>query len=148
MAIAASRSCPVVSVFFLLPLLAGCGGENYPETIPVRGTVTYDGKPVEGAEIGFYPSDGGSGNVGGGTCDANGNYSLTTFETNDGARPGEYDVVVQLFDRPISIPAKYASEQTTPLTAKIEADQKEVVFDIAIEKSDGPTPPKPRYPLP
>ena len=148
MAIAAIHPRLLVGALTLLPLLVGCGGEDYPETIPVRGTVTYEGKPLPDAEIGFYPADGGSGNVGGGTTDANGIYKLTTFEINEGARPGEYDVIVQLFDRPITIPAKYANEKTTPLKANVSTDQKEVVFDIVIDKSDGPPTPKPAYPLP
>src|SRR5690554_2152701 len=45
------------SAFLLAPVLAGslllggCGGSSLPQTSPVSGTVSYQGKPVEGATV-------------------------------------------------------------------------------------------------
>ncbi len=72
--------------------LAGCGGSDRPDTYPVTGTLTLNGKPVEGAEISFYGE--GAARVAGGRTNADGKYSLTTFETNDGAVAGDHVVTI------------------------------------------------------
>ena len=45
-------------VFALAFVGTGCGGKDQP--VPVRGTVTLDGKPVAGAAVHFVPDQGGS----------------------------------------------------------------------------------------
>lgn len=42
-------------------IFAGCGGETGPVTVPIKGKVTLDGKPVEKGTITFEPSDGKGG---------------------------------------------------------------------------------------
>jgi hypothetical protein len=71
---------------------AGCGG-NKP--VPVRGSVTLDGKPVEGAMVLFLPESEKAGRQASGLTGADGSFRLTTFRTDDGALPGNYKVVVQ-----------------------------------------------------
>jgi hypothetical protein len=60
---------------------------------PASGTVTYQGKPVEKAQISFVPItagvQGASGEV------ENGSFTLTTLTPGDGALPGEYKVIVE-----------------------------------------------------
>jgi len=75
-------------------LAIGCGqqGADRPKTVPVTGTVTHNGEPVEGATVAFQPVGGSKGAVG--VTDASGKYALTTFESDDGAVPGEYKVKV------------------------------------------------------
>lgn len=73
---------------------AGCRkvDENEP-TFPVTGTVTYQGKPVEGATVVLVAqSEGGRGAVG--NTDAEGNFELGTFAEGDGAVAGSYKVKV------------------------------------------------------
>lgn len=79
-------------------LLAGCGGEKLP-TVPVKGTVTYNGKPLDGADVAFVPKDPeGGGRGASGVTDSQGNFKLQTFLVGDktaaGALPGEYLVSV------------------------------------------------------
>lgn len=82
--------------------IVGCGGGNSnPTTYPVTGTVTQGASPVEGATVTFVPS--GSGKSAVGITDSSGKYALTTFESGDGAVPGEYKVRVAKFDRPQDI---------------------------------------------
>ena len=69
----------------------GCGGADKP--VPVRGTVTLDGAPVDGAVVLFIPS--GTGREANGHTGADGSFQLTTRNTHDGALRGEYKVVVQ-----------------------------------------------------
>ncbi|MEZ6125876.1 MAG: carboxypeptidase-like regulatory domain-containing protein [Planctomycetaceae bacterium] len=71
---------------------AGCSGPDRPPIAAASGTVTLDGVPVEGATISFVPADGGR--PGSGFTDAQGRYTITTFETNDGAKVGEHQVAV------------------------------------------------------
>ena len=76
-----------------LCVCAGCGGSGGLEGLTnVTGTVTYQGKPVEGATVAFTPE--GQGRAASGRTDASGKFSLTTLNANDGAVPGKYKVAV------------------------------------------------------
>lgn len=118
----------------LLAAFAGCGtDENLPPTVPVKGKVIYQGKPVKDAVVMFFPADDVVGNPGIAKTEADGAYQLTTYETGDGAVPGKHTVTVQLFNAPISLPGKYGSRETTPLTFIVESNQ-ENHFEIVLEK--------------
>ena len=77
----------------LCTVAAGCGQGDRPKVVPVRGKVLLDGKPVEGAQVTFHPTAAAPRNAGG-TTNANGEFTLTTFDTGDGAIPGEYIVTI------------------------------------------------------
>jgi hypothetical protein len=70
---------------------AGCGKEH--RTIKFKGTVTLDGKPLDGAVVSFFPlaDDGRSA---AGVSGTDGVFRVTTFTPGDGALPGEYRVTV------------------------------------------------------
>lgn len=75
--------------------LVGCGSSDLPNTVPVTGTVTMDGTPVEGATVNFL-SEGGS-IASAGTTDASGKFSLTTIvgsQSVPGAVVGSHGVAV------------------------------------------------------
>ncbi len=117
----------------------GCGNSN--GTSSVSGTVTYQGKPVVG-EIHFTPEDAtGSARAGMGQLDPSGHYTLSSFTSGDGVKPGKYLVTIisKGPDKPISdkqkrlmmeedakgngdplIPKKYFD----PLTSGLAADVK------------------------
>lgn len=92
--------------------LAGCGESN-PPTFPVSGTVTLDGKPVEGAAVLFIPFD-GTGQAASARSDASGNYKLTTFTADDGAMAGNYKIKVTKFDTPDGGMSPYGAPAETP----------------------------------
>jgi hypothetical protein len=69
---------------------AGCGK---PGPVKVRGTVTLDGNPLPGATVTFVPRHGGR--PASAVTLADGTFKLTTFNTGDGALPGEYKVTVR-----------------------------------------------------
>ena len=71
----------------------GCGDDGLPRRYPVYGTVTYKGKPVESGTITFTPRDLHNGRSAGGTI-KDGNYSLASLTTDDGAMAGHYKVSV------------------------------------------------------
>ncbi len=82
-------------------LAAGCGkgktGER-PKTFPVSGTVTMKGQPVPDAQVVFQAQ--GKTPSATGFTEANGKYTLMTFEANDGALPGQYAVAIFKYDQP------------------------------------------------
>ncbi|MCS7303901.1 MAG: DUF4198 domain-containing protein [Thermoguttaceae bacterium] len=86
--------------------LEGCGSGR-PKTVPVTGIVTLDGKPIEGANVAFYPDTGEATGTGGqqkktdaltrpatGTTDKEGKFTLKTSPLGDGALPGKYKVAI------------------------------------------------------
>lgn len=63
------------------------------DRVPATATVTYNGTPVEGATVTLFPKDsGGKGAFG--LTDSSGTATLGTYESGDGAVPGEYTVTV------------------------------------------------------
>jgi hypothetical protein len=143
-----------------LVFLAGCGS-GHPDTVPVSGTVTYQGNPVAGAQVTFMPQEGGA-RAGIGTTDGQGKYELTTFEENDGALPGKHSVTISMpveggdpgtaedptaaygdmmsqaaSGQPVgapegTIPGKYGAAKTSGLTAEVTpGDTKPIDFDLS-----------------
>lgn len=147
----------VFACFALLSLVfLGCSGStgdpNRPKTVPVSGTVTHNGQPVDGAAI-ILVATSPNGRGATGTTDAQGKITLTTFDPGDGAIPGSYKVrisktvlegapteeesaaYVARGEQPPSgtlkdyLPAKYKDENTSGLTADI-AEGAELKFDL------------------
>jgi len=83
----------VLTLVLVTPCLVGCGeASSRPDLHKVTGTVTFKGTPVEGATVTF--SCAASPRSARGDTDANGKFSLTTFDTNDGAIVGEHAVTI------------------------------------------------------
>lgn len=137
--------------------LVGCTGGDADRVAvyPVSGVVTMDGDPVAGATVTFSPKAGQPTAVG--RTDAQGKYQLTTYESGDGAAPGEYAVLISKsdvgpveeiahgpdFESPAQhraqqrggsmLPAQYANAADTPLTATV-AEGGENKIDFNLEK--------------
>jgi len=73
-------------------LTLGCqsGEPPPPRLVPVEGKVTLDGKPLEGASIGFLPP---TGSAGGSDVGPDGSYKITTMGF-EGLPAGEYTVQI------------------------------------------------------
>ena len=84
----------VATLVLVTPFFVGCGGggNDRPDLVPVMGTVTFKGSPVEGATVTF--SNEKSPRSAKGITDSTGEFQLTTFDTNDGAVAGEHDVTI------------------------------------------------------
>jgi len=114
------------ALLFLSSLILGCGGDT-PTLGTVTGTVTLDGKPVEGAAIQFEPVSSGLPTAFGRT-DAAGKYELWYSRGNRGASLGESIVRIQAFQdagedsgqkkRPEIIPAKYNAQSDLKVEVK------------------------------
>lgn len=73
---------------------AGCGSSTRLKGLaPVEGTVTFQGKGVEGATVVFVPATAAT-RAAVGTTDATGRFTLTTKDPGDGAAPGPYLITV------------------------------------------------------
>lgn len=132
----------IVALSVCLSAMTGCGsGENLPDTFPVSGTITYSGKPIRGGTVTFHPQ-GDVGNPAYGLVAADGTYTLTTYDTDDGAVAGNHKVTIEVFPGQWAaeeegggevglpgaeatsgpgVPGKYSSPDSTPLEFKVEA---------------------------
>lgn len=73
----------------LAAAISGCGG---PRPVPVKGSVTYKGKPLANVNVVLIGNDGARAH---GETDSSGSFSkLTTSKDGDGAVPGDYSVVI------------------------------------------------------
>ena len=119
--------------FALVALVfVGCGnGENRTPTHTVRGKLTDGSKPVAHAQIVFHPVGGAADTPKPrGKTDANGEFTLTTYDGNDGAPAGQYKVSVELWRTPSAdagpvnqLPPKYADPDKSGLTATVATGQ-------------------------
>jgi hypothetical protein len=142
-------SWPAAVVACGIVTAVGCGGSGVPgrpPTIATSGTLRLDGEPVSGATVTFVPPPGGHAAVA--ITDATGAFKLTTFQSGDGAVAGTYGVTVEKrvaagaggagggeYEPPTGplpapenvLPAKYASAETSGLSATVEKGQPNTV---------------------
>lgn len=87
------RPLPLAAAAALAAALAGCGSGQL-DTAPVSGKVSFNGAPVPGGTISFYPigGEGGESRPASGVIKPDGTFTLTTYTDGDGAVPGKYNV--------------------------------------------------------
>lgn len=87
------RRCQYSSMvaLFLVVACSGCGGDKIAGLAPVTGTVTYNGKAVEGAGVIFVPAGGGIAGIG--TTDKDGRFTIFS-RTQEGVAIGACKVSV------------------------------------------------------
>lgn len=85
----------VLGIWGLWLISVGCqkAADNRPARAATTVTVTYRGAPVEGATVTLHPLS-PDGKAAFGRTDAQGRATLGTFDSGDGAIPGEYLVTV------------------------------------------------------
>jgi hypothetical protein len=82
-----------LSLFGLL-FVVGCSGGG-PSLAPVSGKVTFDGKPLANATVGFYPEGPHAGVNSSGKTNDNGEYTLmTVVDRKPGAVVGKHRVSI------------------------------------------------------
>jgi hypothetical protein len=77
-----------LALALVLLIACGCGKRM----AKVEGKILLDDKPLDGATVLFQPEDGGR--PASGMTGSDGVFHLTTFTTGDGARTGDYKVVI------------------------------------------------------
>jgi hypothetical protein len=122
---------------------SGCGDSDDVAVYPVRGKVTFEGKPLPGGgTIAFVPLEDQAGKTAGGEITEDGTYELTTYGPGDGSMAGEFRVIItQVVERepppsedgepppkptaavPLAdrIPEIYSHYENSPLRATVEA---------------------------
>jgi hypothetical protein len=123
-----------------LSFLAGCSSKRGLETAPVKGKITFKGKPLPNGTVMFVPGEGPAAT---GEIDKDGNYRLTTYSTGDGAVLGNHKVsITALADigtalpeqrnplPPSLVPDKYLSHETSGLTFEVKRGNNEANFEL------------------
>jgi hypothetical protein len=129
-----------------LGCLLATGCSDGMKTAPVKGTLTYKGKPVPNGTITFIPE--GNGPAATGEIRPDGTFELTTYKKGDGAVLGKHTVMIVAIqdqsdrlpeDRsplpPPIVPAKYLSNQTSGLKAEVRDQSNTVDFDLTDDKA-------------
>jgi hypothetical protein len=90
----------VVLNISLTLLLLGCGSSqsDRPKTAPVRGVVTFNKEPLVGAQVTLMAVGASRGAVG--TTNQDGEFTLSTFGSADGAIIGEHRVTISCWEAP------------------------------------------------
>lgn len=131
------------SVLLLLSIMTGCGEQiEKKPTAPVKGIVTFEGKPLETGEVVFFPDSGEQ--IAHGKIQPDGSFELTTYDEGDGAFPGKHTVTIiserdmegvsaedpEASLEPSFIPTKYNMQKTSGLTAVVKEGDNEINFDL------------------
>src|SRR5262249_32716155 len=133
-------------------LSSGCGDDpEKPKMGKVTGTVMYNGKPVTDGSGPFTPDSAQGGATGQNAIrpiESDGTYTLTTFNTGDGAILGQHVVTVQAYNDPNAfkpkadgtytyrlpkpaVPVKYTTVEKTPLRCTVVEGKN--TFDIEMK---------------
>jgi hypothetical protein len=139
--------CAALIAVVGLGAVSGCTrSQQGPATVEVTGTVTYEGQPIDGANVIFHPANGSDQTLASqALTDKNGRFELSThvgggkFKT--GIVPGNYAVTIKKLDTAAIantlappkdlLPNRYGSPKTSGLTAKV-ADDQENEFQFAL----------------
>jgi hypothetical protein len=135
--ISAGMITPAFSTALLCLLMSGCGEAAKPweKVTAVSGTLTFEGKPIGGAEVTLIPtaSDFPETVRPSGTTSADGSFTLGTYGTADGAPAGEYNASVVWFKVVDSggsmvrganvLPARYANPETSGIKVVVNASE-------------------------
>ncbi|WP_437190656.1 hypothetical protein [Planctomicrobium sp. SH527] len=133
-----------------LLIFSGCSrGPDGPAIVPVKGVVIYKDKPLEGGQITFIPDrdKGTTGPMAMGAINGNGEFTLRTTNPDDGAIVGAHKVVISYYKstpfdpnnpapplKDISlVPAIYADEKTTTLTADVTTNKDDNVYKFELK---------------
>jgi hypothetical protein len=133
----------------LLAALVGCGSSQRSDRLPVfptAGKLVYDGRPLNGAFVVLHPKGAAVGHSvprPHAQATADGSFTLTSYESNDGAPVGDYAVTVEL--RPLvkhggdvtagpnTLPAQYSRSETSPVIVRIVEGRNDLA-EIQIRK--------------
>lgn len=101
-------------------MIAGCG-DGRPSVVPVAGTLTLNGVPVSGAQIGFEPENiSGYNRPSMAMTDSEGKFKVGTFGQDDGMPKGKYKVSVFKKDIIGEVPESFNSEDTAANVDSVE----------------------------
>ena len=134
----------VVCGLCLCVVTAGCGGggtSDGPKRYPVRGTITWNSKPVMSGTISFGAMDAAKGTSDSAVIGKDGSYQVER-----GLAEGDYTVIIQSYKRPIveipppelvklgdsnlAVPKKYTDVKTTDLKLAVKRESTTANFEL------------------
>ncbi len=134
------------TVSLILISLLGCGDDK--GTVPVSGTVTFDGGPMPGeGTVQFHAIEAAEGyslRTGVGEFDTDGFFQVKSFKEGDGLTPGKYRVGVHCWKVPPSmegpppvshLPTRYMNSTTSSFELTVEPGSSPITFDVPLESS-------------
>ena len=110
-----------------------------PDLIPVKGKVTYKGKPLTKGTITFEPD--GYGRMASGELQSDGTFVLTTLKEGDGVVAGDHRVSITGVDKTLAkdaLATKYASPNTSKLEVEVDRGAHRVHLRPQVSRSIGP----------
>lgn len=148
--VCSARGLGLAAALLLVP---ACSNDGMEATFPVSGKVVYKGVPAKGAVVSFHPlGDNAQAQpriLPNADCEADGSFTLSTYNKHDGAPAGEYAVTIfwpgpkgpvaaedegdeeERTEQLNRLPAEYGSKDTTPLRYTVKAgDNPPAEFDI------------------
>ena len=100
-------SCLIFTLFALF--LGGCGGESvkqFDNLVPVDGTVSFNGKPLDHGTVSFFPkAKGGQPAIG---KISDGKFTMVTTVSAPGVVIGKYKVRIESVDGAVEMPSATA----------------------------------------
>jgi hypothetical protein len=146
----ARQGSVVVAACLAVAIACGGCGRQYPEIIPVRGTATFDGRPIVMMDVVFDPLSGtrGSGSIG--RTGTDGRFEMQAIvggatRVLKGARPGRYRVVFAEPEwyspegmplprppgaGPVVVPSVYMNATESPLEVEVTKGMPDVVLEL------------------
>lgn len=126
----AAAALGLAAALSLSTSLPGCGGDSSRPpagaVVPVKGVVTYKGKPLTKGTVRFEPDAGreAQGDIG-----PDGSFALTTFAQHDGAVRGVHRVTVTGLPRNV-LPVKFHSAGSSPVEVEVTADKTDYAVEL------------------
>lgn len=118
----------------------GCGSKGEFDTVPLTGTVTYNGEPVTEGTIDFIPSASATqemvGKPAAATVQSDGTFTAGTYGTSDGVVPGVKQIRYSAplpADTPEAAkqpPSKYLGMEIAPTEIEVGSSGGEFTFEL------------------
>jgi hypothetical protein len=112
-------------------LCCGCGSSDGPyvaTTVPVKGKVSYKGKPLTQGEIVFEPKS--AGREAHGNIQPDGTFELTSFKSGDGAIAGTHRVAVSGTSKKDGVPVKYQNTSSSKTEVEVAEGKSDYTVDF------------------
>jgi hypothetical protein len=111
-----SRVLTSLALVSWVAICSGCG--DGPRLVPVAGTVTLDGEPLEGATLSFVPVEGNPVSTAGSDVSGpRGNFQMT-YNGRAGLAPGKYKVMIS---KTVEVAPK--GKEISPIFAKASVEK-------------------------
>ena len=103
----------------------GCGQGGVPKNIPIRGLVSYQGKPLNGGDVLYAPVDEKQGRPAYGKIQGDGTFTVRTTEQISGVIPGKYRISIRAAEPVAGQPTASGKTARSKTATKSRGEQKQ-----------------------